>query len=76
MARTLSSLPSKIDSPLKIDSKQSSNQSSGSTTSVRQLHISQAITEKHQFSKKRIRQFCQGRPRRRGRGRGRGGMRP
>ena len=41
----------------------------------RKIQISQAITEKHQSSRKRVRQFRQNHPVRRGRGRGRGGMR-
>ena len=42
----------------------------------RKMQISQAITEKLQSSRKRVRQFHQSHPTRRGRDRGRGGMRP
>ena len=41
----------------------------------RRIQISQAITEKHQLSRKRVRQFRQNHSIRRGRGRHRGGMR-
>ena len=42
----------------------------------RKIQIKQAVIEKHQSKRKRIRQFRQSQPGRRGRGGGKGGMRP